>query len=974
MTVDDLKFLIKPILEVSFPKLTRDLNRLRHKTSQIAGFPLQTLDNMSNKDEEFKTTRILLKQMCHILAKDREEMTTDEKAFFFFPPKLDRNEDLPTCTARKIMKNPEFKITINVWIQDPSLDSDKQFICYTVKVPAPDPPHCVIEAALNAQYKSQMGSIENDFDMDTGYKDDEMNKERGKYVLKVCGREEYMMRECCIHTYEYVRYCIDKEEVPQLQLALKENILKSIPDNKCVILQKEPPVMNACPASETRKTSWDLPGDHLYSIKIRSFPAKGTFQPGSYVQAQLFHGTQPLSKAMKTSENDFNQTWEFDIPIENLPRCARLCLVACATEKNKATGINWVNMQVFDHNRKLVTGRQVLKVTNFPETCNRTEYPIGSPGSNPDRNANELVIEIMPPCEDDVYYPTSSYIDSKMKPDDQYHVPTEMQLKSFEMIDRIVHKDPLEQMGNSEKRFLWEHRELAMDYQPNILPRVIQCVNWSERHDVFKLYGLLKVWHNEDLSLVTALQLLGPDYPDKRVRALAVKVLEKKLSNELFELFMPQLVQAVKLESYQYSDLSCFLLRRALSNRRLGHRYFWHLRSEVHNPMSRLRFAPLLEAYCLYCGSYLLDSLYKEVKSLNEYRTFSRKTNRDSSLDLQLKTMKSWLETEETRTVLENQTATLDQNVELGQINVEDCKVMSSKMKPLWLSWKNKDPSCRNGGDIRYIIKDGDDLRQDMLVLQLIRLMDMIWKYTSRDYCITSYECMSMDDHFGIIEVVSGAKTVCDIEMHKQTGVMATTSMHEWVYTESGGGVKYLEAVKKFTHSCAAFCVITYILGIGDRHSDNIMLKVTGELFHIDFGHFMNHKKVKYGVQRERSPFVLTKDFISVVTKGEQKVNNNEEFNNFLFICLDAYMTIRRNGTLFLTLLSLMMHCELPELQEVTDIDYCRKCLALDKKEHVAANNFLMAIMESYKGQWKTNIDWFLHRVNRVWQGMGSGS
>jgi hypothetical protein len=55
-------------------------------------------------------------------------------------------------------------------------------------------------------------------------------------------------------------------------------------------------------------------------------------------------------------------------------------------------------------------------------------------------------------------------------------------------------------------------------------------------------------------------------------------------------------------------------------------------RSEVHNPMSRLRFAPLIEAYCLYCGSYLLDSLYKEVKSLNEYRTFSKKTNRDSSL------------------------------------------------------------------------------------------------------------------------------------------------------------------------------------------------------------------------------------------------------------------------------------------------------------------------------------------------------
>ena len=48
--------------------------------------------------------------------------------------------------------------------------------------------------------------------------------------------------------------------------------------------------------------------------------------------------------------------------------------------------------------------------------------------------------------------------------------------------------------------------------------------------------------------------------------------------------------------------------------------------------MSRLRFAPLLEAYCLYCGSYILDELYNEVKALNKYRNFSKKTNRTSSL------------------------------------------------------------------------------------------------------------------------------------------------------------------------------------------------------------------------------------------------------------------------------------------------------------------------------------------------------
>lgn len=37
-------------------------------------------------------------------------------------------------------------------------------------------------------------------------------------------------------------------------------------------------------------------------------------------------------------------------------------------------------------------------------------------------------------------------------------------------------------------------------------------------------------------------------------------------------------------------------------------------------------------------------------------------------------------------------------------------------------------------------------------------------------------------------------------------------------------------AIEEFTLSCAGYCVATYVLGIGDRHSDNIMVRKNGQV------------------------------------------------------------------------------------------------------------------------------------------------
>ena len=91
----------------------------------------------------------------------------------------------------------------------------------------------------------------------------------------------------------------------------------------------------------------------------------------------------------------------------------------------------------------------------------------------------------------------------------------------------------------------------------------------------------------------------------------------------------------------------------------------------------------------------------------------------------------------------------------------------------------------------------------------------------------------------------------------------------------------------------------TYILGIGDRHLDNVMITQKGQMFHIDFG-FVFGKDPK----PLPSPFRLTREM--AVAMGGEQYHNSDNFHRFKAYCFQSYNWLRKSSNLIMNLLSLL--------------------------------------------------------------------
>ncbi|KAE8211324.1 hypothetical protein CF327_g4909, partial [Tilletia walkeri] len=129
------------------------------------------------------------------------------------------------------------------------------------------------------------------------------------------------------------------------------------------------------------------------------------------------------------------------------------------------------------------------------------------------------------------------------------------------------------------------------------------------------------------------------------------------------------------------------------------------------------------------------------------------------------------------------------------------------------------------------IMKNGDDFRQDQLVIQLFTLMDKLLRNENLDLKMTPYRVLATGTLDGIAQYVPSL-TIAAI-MAQYGGSLLNYLRHHHPDEGSLGTFGVKPAVlDTFVRSCAGYCVVTYLLGVGDRHLDNLLLAPDGHFFH----------------------------------------------------------------------------------------------------------------------------------------------
>ncbi|KAJ5072467.1 phosphatidylinositol 3-kinase catalytic subunit type 3 [Anaeramoeba ignava] len=533
-------------------------------------------------------------------------------------------------------------------------------------------------------------------------------------------------------------------------------------------------------------------------------------------------------------------------------------------------------------------------------------------------------------------------------------------VEEIRKMEEIIHQPPTKNLTDLEKELLWTYR-YSLTKNKKALTKFLRCVDWTDKSEEKQAQELITEWVQIDTA--EALELLSSSFQSKIVRKIAVDRLRETSDEEVLE-YLLQLVQAIRYEKDPLnSDLMNFLIERSTLSQIFASCLYWYLvvatedneyGSMFTNVLAKFKYLnsisnpgamEMLNRQKNYVDT--LTKLQESIKSMKENRP-KKITKLRQLLGQQGKF--SGLNT------FEPISDPLNPNIIVSGIRHETSYIFKSALQPIGLDLKIDSESFTQNYGI--IIKLGDDMRQDQLIIQMINLMDKLLKKEDLDLELTPYKVLAVSNNFGFIEKVNDVKAVAEIL--KKYKSIRNYFRKKYKNSESEYQKDEKKIIENYVKSCAGYCVITYLLGIGDRHLDNILLTPDGHLFHIDFGYILGRDPKPFP-----PPFKLSKEM--VVAMGDLA---SPEFLSFKQYCCEAFNILRKSANLILNLFSLMLDANIPDISR--DKDGCllkiQQKYQLDLSNEDAVKYFQELIHESYTSLFPVIVEQF-HKLAQAFKG-----
>lgn len=260
-----------------------------------------------------------------------------------------------------------------------------------------------------------------------------------------------------------------------------------------------------------------------------------------------------------------------------------------------------------------------------------------------------------------------------------------------------------------------------------------------------------------------------------------------------------------------------------------------------------------------------------------------------------------------------------------------------------------------------FIAKSNDDLRQELLTMQLIRIFHEIFAVREGLF-VTPYEILITSATSGLIEFLPDTISMDALKkkLYKKTNQSLRSFFKEFFKENLN------EALINFAGSLAAYSLICYFLQIKDRHNGNILLDINAKLIHIDFGFILGISPGN-NFKFETAPFKFTKDYIDIL--GGVK---SLYFTYFRTKFLEGFITARKHYERFESVLRAMtctnngIPCfEGRNAKEVLREFRLRFFLGIKQSELMVKVDEL--IEEAIKNKRTGQYDWYQYLTNGIY-------